>query len=681
MRCPACNKTVDVHAWLCPFCEHIIDPSVLSPAGADEDGDLAASEPTMMAPMPMLPASTASNEPLPDAVILGDVGIAADEFSAFEGAGVQSDGRTSTFLYYATGASTRVVHPDAVPRLLHVRDGHPRTPYEDFILSCVDGTRTVRQIQRASGLQPQEVVVTLLTLLDKGAVDIRAPDGGPGASPKSGRLSPERYESPPARSAAPTEDGISVVSAPTMDLSSASPVPAQFDEDIPSVSDFHAIEEVPEADHEDLEETGDLDATHEAGLQKPQVLAVLEESTQLGVPPSRRDEISSAGVSDVWQSELEADWNPLTRAIGDDEIIAEAVDPSAELPPVMPTDPDPPPDDSGPLLMLGAPNAPDEAEFLPPVVPTDLDADEEPDVTKEIFIPAKFRMPRPGDRPHSMAPPAAVLSPQVGALPAARPAPVLDPDLLTRRDPSRAPPVVGRAGSLQRPPVQERDRRSVVSKPPAPKPAPIAKANPVVAPAPAAQPAPPQPAEVLSPADTIRKKKAQTLFDQALQDRTEGNIISARMNMQLALTFDPGNDLFQTALAEFEDVAKSTKQNGPRPQGRSRAREFYDSATRAENEGDVDRAIDLLEKAVNESRQAVFLNRLGVVLAMKKREFVRAQSLIEEAIELAPSNPTYEKNLHKILARAATADMSPSTSAGGSKDKRSGLLGFLGRRK
>ncbi len=672
MRCPACNKTVDGQAWLCPFCEHIIDPSVLSPVGDADDEDITASEPTKMMPMPLPPAATAANEPLPDAVILGDVGIAADEFSAFEGAGVQSDGRTSTFLYYATGASTRVVHPDAVPRLLSARDGHPRTPYEDFILSCVDGTRTVRQIQRTSGLQPQEVVVTLLTLLDKGAVDIRAPDGGPGASPKSGRLSPERLESQPASSAAPTEDGISVVSAPTMDLSSPSPVPTQFDEDIPSVSDFH---EIGAEDDADLEETGDLDLTCEGEQLEPAVLGVRDESTQLGLPPSRPGEPTSQGViSDVWQG-LEEDWDPPTGAIGDDEIISEAVDPFAELPPVMPSDPDPPPDDSGPaLVMLGAPNAPDEAQFLPPVIPSDLDPDEEPDVTKEVYIPAKFRAPRPGDRPPSMAPPAARLSPRVGGVSKPSPAPMLDPGLLTRRDPSEAPqaPIRARSAAVQRTPIQERDRRSVVPKA-APTPAPA----PAPAPKPPPRPVTPEPAEVLNPADLIRKKKAQTLFDQAIKDRSEGNIISARMNMQLALTFDPGNDLFQTALAEFEEAAKNTKDNGPRPQGRSRAREFYDSATRAENEGDVDRAIELLERAVKESRQAVFLNRLGVVLAMKKREFVRAQSLIEEAIELSPGNSTYEKNLHKILARAAAADMG----TGSSKDKRSGLMGFLGRRK
>ena len=136
MRCPACQKPVEADAWLCPYCEHVIDPSVLEPS-AEDTSDLVSSEPTRMAPLPEGLRSY-EEDPIPDAVILGDVGIAADEFSVVESVGLQSDGRTSTFLYYATGSSTRVVHPEAVPRLTAVDDDAPRTPYEDFILSCVD---------------------------------------------------------------------------------------------------------------------------------------------------------------------------------------------------------------------------------------------------------------------------------------------------------------------------------------------------------------------------------------------------------------------------------------------------------------------------------------------------------------------------------------------------------------
>jgi hypothetical protein len=71
------------------------------------------------------------------------------------------------------------------------------------------------------------------------------------------------------------------------------------------------------------------------------------------------------------------------------------------------------------------------------------------------------------------------------------------------------------------------------------------------------------------------------------------------------------------------------------------------------------------------------MNRLGVILAMKKREFARAQQLVEQAIELAPDNAAYEKNLQKILSMAATSDLKKGEDKGDKK----GLLGLLGRRK
>lgn len=769
MRCPACDKKVERDAWLCPYCEHIIDPSVLAPVG--DDDDLTASEPTKLGPMPPPPAET-EDDPLPDAMILGDVGVAEDEFSLVEGAGVQSNGKTSTFLYYATGASTRVVHPDAIPRLTESAEDEPRTPYEDFILSCIDGDKSVRQIQRASGLQPQEVVVTLLTLMDKGAVIIRTPDGGPGASLPDGRMRPDPEaptgddlpSGPRSRGRRPrraptftpqplyAEDKVDTQSleAPSAEAIAAAkiaPVPEGFDEDLPSVSDFHEIDAT-----DDVAEDIDLDATQqgdelvrpapEPALAEPVLPegsrgVIPEERTQLAEPPAppAPPRVDSS-FSDVWaesgsglldaeafiedeaslRGDPEDDWGPLTGPVGDEELLDEA-DASMPLAPVMPSDLEPPPDEAPEPPVSAAPREPSppppgavpvvaaelprdaleeslgpppsadvgafDPEVLAPVVPSELDApDDEPEVTKEVFIPAKLRPARPGDRPSSGAPRrarargrSAVVAPAEGA-PAA---PILDPSLLMPAEPSEVAPAPARARSLaaavKRGPVQERDRRRpIAASSPAPEtPAQAARA-PSPAPAPPA-PAPPAPAEGASPADSVRMMKGHKLYEQALKDKAEGNLLSARMNMKLALTFDPGNEIFSTALAELE-ASDDGKRASPGPAGRSKAREYYDAATEAENAGDVDEAIAMLEKAIAESKQPAFLNRLGVVLAMKKHDFVRAQSLIEEAISLAPGNVTYEKNLHKILSRAATADVGPSK-----KDKKGGLLGFLGRRK
>lgn len=179
-----------------------------------------------------------------------------------------------------------------------------------------------------------------------------------------------------------------------------------------------------------------------------------------------------------------------------------------------------------------------------------------------------------------------------------------------------------------------------------------------------------------NPADSVRMMKAQKLFEQALRDRADGNLISARMNMKLALTFDSGNELYLEAFEELtQRHARELKE--PRPVSKSRAQELYEQATQAESLGQLDDAIDFLEQAIHESKQPAFYNRLGVLLATRLQEYTRAQELIEQALELSPGNKVYEQNLQKILARAATDDVSPRTTG----DKKSGLLGFLGRRK
>ncbi|MCB9650015.1 MAG: hypothetical protein H6730_26020 [Deltaproteobacteria bacterium] len=704
MRCPACNKTVEPDAWLCPFCEHIIDASVLE----DTDGDdLASSEPTKMMLNPLAPEPEG---PLPDAMILGDVGIAEDEFAVVEGAGVQSDGRTSTFLYYAGGASTRVVHPEAIPRLTTLEHDQPRTPYEDFILSCIDGVQTVRQIQKTSGLQPQEVVVTLLTLMDKGAVVIRTADGGPGASPPIGRATEDAPQAPAKKKRArkqrdPSPTPAAVAPQPLDDddviatqalvtpvpepAPAAFPVPLGFDEDdIPSVSDFHEIlAEAP---------TGDLEAIQpddDGRAFLPLTHGVPDDDTQMGTPPPTR---RAESLSDVW-AESSAPLN--ADALIEDEAHLDETD---EVPDVLvvpsPLDLPPEEDERPPLTPpIAGPTGLDEDLHLAPVVPTDLD-DGDSDVTKEIYIPVKPRPPepRPASLPFPAPPPPLTVHPTAPSVrpsprpaPSVRPAsavvvpattssgqaPLLDPALLQPAEPSQvgAAPARALVDAVRRAPVMERRPGLEAPRPAEPEPAPSAPP----APEPPKEPerASREPAD---PVDSLRMMKGQKLFDQALKDKADGNLVSARMNMKLAITFDPTNELYAEALEELSKNPDASRGSPQGPPGRSRAREYYDAATEAENIGDVDKAIELLEKAVAESRQAVFLNRLGVILATKRKDFLRAQDLIQQAIELSPGNATYEKNLHKVLSRAATHDVNKADAGkkGGGR-----LLGFLGRRK
>ena len=79
----------------------------------------------------------------------------------------------------------------------------------------------------------------------------------------------------------------------------------------------------------------------------------------------------------------------------------------------------------------------------------------------------------------------------------------------------------------------------------------------------------------------------------------------------------------------------------------------------------------------NPERDVAFYNRLGVILAMKKQEYRRAQELIQQALDLAPGNATYQHNLSKVLAMEASASVGKKEGDDGKKK----LLGFLQRKK
>lgn len=159
--------------------------------------------------------------------------------------------------------------------------------------------------------------------------------------------------------------------------------------------------------------------------------------------------------------------------------------------------------------------------------------------------------------------------------------------------------------------------------------------------------------------------KAAKLYEQAQADQADGNLVSARMNIRLALTFDPSNRTYQEALERAAQLPNR------KPPSRDEARELYDDATRAEKSGDFDRAIALIEKALSLSKQGAFYNRLGVLYAMRKLDYRRAQGLIEQAIELNPQNAIYQRNLQKVLSMAATKSLKANE-----KPRRS-IFGFL----
>lgn len=149
-----------------------------------------------------------------------------------------------------------------------------------------------------------------------------------------------------------------------------------------------------------------------------------------------------------------------------------------------------------------------------------------------------------------------------------------------------------------------------------------------------------------APTEDMRRK-ARNLFEQAQQDHAVGRLGAARMNAKLATIYDPDNEKYRRILGEWE--RPSAEQGAARPEYVA----LYEKAQEAEDDDDIDGAITLLEKGLRLApNPAAFHNRIGVLLAMRKKDFERARDEIQKAIALEPSNAHYRNNLGKVMAKA-----------------------------
>ncbi len=157
------------------------------------------------------------------------------------------------------------------------------------------------------------------------------------------------------------------------------------------------------------------------------------------------------------------------------------------------------------------------------------------------------------------------------------------------------------------------------------------------------------PAKPRRPPTEDMRRKARNLFEQAQKDHAIGRIGAARMNAKLATIYDPDNDEFRRILDVWEEKpTASTTAALSRPEYVV----LYEQAQDLEDEGDVDGALELLQKGITMApNAAAFHNRIGVILAMRKREFERAAAEIEKAISLEPDNPHYRNNLGKVMQK------------------------------
>ena len=151
----------------------------------------------------------------------------------------------------------------------------------------------------------------------------------------------------------------------------------------------------------------------------------------------------------------------------------------------------------------------------------------------------------------------------------------------------------------------------------------------------------------------VRSSKAEKIFEQALEDIQAGNLISARTNIKLALSFDPGNERYRAKLLEVEqETGPSHSQDLEEvPKGTQFANQFYEKAMEQENQGNFDEAIRLLEKAIRADPQGVYYHRLGSILAFHQGKLKEGRTMVDKAIQKSPRNKNYQKTLSRILEK------------------------------
>lgn len=102
-----------------------------------------------------------------------------------------------------------------------------------------------------------------------------------------------------------------------------------------------------------------------------------------------------------------------------------------------------------------------------------------------------------------------------------------------------------------------------------------------------------------------------------------------------------------TRMAPVEGSMKSTEE--------AATENSLQLALSLERRGEVDGALKVLNIAIARTkRPAPLYNRLALVLAGHRRDFVQAETLLKKAVQLEPENTVYQANLAKVLMQAAS---------------------------
>lgn len=175
----------------------------------------------------------------------------------------------------------------------------------------------------------------------------------------------------------------------------------------------------------------------------------------------------------------------------------------------------------------------------------------------------------------------------------------------------------------------------------------------VAAPAGPASPAPSAPSAPSGPiVDGNARAKAQQMLELGLADLRAGKKARALSYVKMALTFDPGNAKAKGLVNDWANAEKVAK-------AEAEDELLVADAHLAETQGQYERAAELYKKAiVLKPDEPELRNRLGILFALRLKDYTAATNELMKACELAPDNLAYRSNLGKIFK---IADGGPAT--------------------
>jgi hypothetical protein len=171
----------------------------------------------------------------------------------------------------------------------------------------------------------------------------------------------------------------------------------------------------------------------------------------------------------------------------------------------------------------------------------------------------------------------------------------------------------------------------------------------------------------------VEKREAQQraagFFELAHSELQKGNRVRAHMYARLAAETDPEEPRYQELLKTWASAARAVQ---------STEGALIADADLAERQGNVHKAIALLQEAVEKNpKNAAVHNRLGLLLALKLKQYNKAAEHVMTAVELDADNVAYKNNLGKIIALAEERGAVVARKALHSKSDKGGLLGKL----